>query len=167
MRYVMTQKLLCLGNDFTIKDADGNDRFYVDGKILTIRDQLSFQDMAGNELAYIRKKLLSLATTYEIFRSGDLFAVVKEHLLQFVNYRFSVDVGADGPGPGDLEIEGEFLAHEYRFLDRGRLVAAVSKKWFSLTDSYGVDVVDGADDVLILACTVVVDACVDKHRKRD
>jgi len=35
----------------------------------------------------------------------------------------------------------------------------VSKKFFSLSDTYGVDVVEGEDHVLILACTVVIDLC--------
>jgi uncharacterized protein YxjI len=42
-------------------------------------------------------------------------------------------------------------------------VAAVSKQWFSWTDSYGVDIAEGEDDLLILAATVVIDmACHEK-----
>ena len=36
-------------------------------------------------------------------------------------------------------------------------VAEVSKKWFRLRDTYGVEVAEGQDDVLILAVTVAVD----------
>ena len=32
MRYMMKQKLFCWGDDFTIKDDAGTDRFFVDGK---------------------------------------------------------------------------------------------------------------------------------------
>jgi uncharacterized protein YxjI len=42
----------------------------------------------------------------------------------------------------------------------------VSKSWFSFADTYGVDVSAGADPVLILACTVVIDAaCHDESRR--
>ncbi len=48
--------------------------------------------------------------------------------------------------------------YEYAFEDSGgRTVATVSKRWFSWTDSYGVEIADGADEVLILAATVVID----------
>ena len=59
MRYVMKQKLWALGDDFTIKDEAGNDRFFVDGKALSLGDKLSFQDMTRNEMAYVQQKLLS------------------------------------------------------------------------------------------------------------
>jgi uncharacterized protein YxjI len=66
----------------------------------------------------------------------------------------------DVPGPDDLEAEGDFLDHEYSFTRGGRLVATVSKRWFSWTDTYGIDITSGEDDVLILASAVVVDmAC--------
>ncbi|HEX6544329.1 MAG TPA: hypothetical protein VF040_21410 [Ktedonobacterales bacterium] len=42
-------------------------------------------------------------------------------------------------------------------------MAAVSKQWFSLTDSYGVEVAPGMDDVLILACAVVIDLVNEDH----
>jgi len=46
---------------------------------------------------------------------------------------------------------------EYTFTRAGQSVAEVSKRWFTLTDSYGVDIQEGEDDLLILASTVVID----------
>jgi len=36
MRYVMKQKLFCWGDDSTIKDDAGTDRFFVDGKAFSL-----------------------------------------------------------------------------------------------------------------------------------
>jgi len=164
MRYVMKEKLLCLGDDYRIQDADGRDVYYVDGKVLTLRDTLIFQDLQGNELATIVKRLLSWGPTYEIRRDGELMAVVKKKLFTFFNCKFLVDV----PGPDDLEAKGSFLEHEYSFRRGDRLVAQVSKKWFSWTDTYGVDVLPGEDDLLILASAVVIDQiCHDDEGKQD
>ena len=63
MRYMMKQKLFCWGDDFTIKDEAGTDRFFVDGKAFSLGKQLSFQDMQGQELAFIRQKLLAWGPT--------------------------------------------------------------------------------------------------------
>ncbi len=153
MRYVMKQKLFCWGDDFTIKSEDGQDAFFVDGKAFSIGDKLSFEDMQGKELAFIRQKLLSWGPTYEIYREGALFAVVKKQLFTMFRCRFTVDV----PGPDDLEAEGNFLDMEYTFGRHGNVVATVSKRWFSWADTYGVDIAAGEDEVLILASTVVID----------
>ncbi len=159
MRYVMKQKLFSLGADFRIKDEHGNDVFLVDGKVFSLGDQLSFRDLAGNELAFIKQKLLSWGPTYEIHRAGRLAAVVTKHLFTLFRARFTIDV----PGPDDPEAGGDFLSHEYTFTRNGRVIAAVSKKWFSWTDTYGVDVVAGEDDVLLLAATVVIDMACHQH----
>jgi uncharacterized protein YxjI len=164
MRYLMKQKLWSFGNNFVIKDDSNQDQFQVAGKLFSIGDNLSFQDMQGNELASIHQKLLSLGNTYEIYHAGSLFAKVTESWFRLLNYRFSVDVGADGPGPGDMEIQGDFSSHEYTVTSAGQPVATVSRAWFSWADTYGVEIAEGQDDVLILACTVVVDMCTEKHR---
>jgi uncharacterized protein YxjI len=112
--------------------------------------------MEKNELAYIKQKLLSLAKTYEIYRAGKLAAVVRKSLFTFFHCTFTVDV----PGPNDLVAEGSFTDHEYTFTRGDEPVATVSKKWFTFADTYGVEIADGEDDVLILASTVVIDmAC--------
>jgi uncharacterized protein YxjI len=151
----MRQKLLSIGDDFTIKDADGRDVYFVDGKVFTLHERMLFKDMQGNELANIQHRLLSWGPTYEISRDGKLAAVVKESLFTLLGHRFSID----GSGIGDLEAKGNFTDHEYVFTRSGRSVATVSKRWFTLADTYGVDVADGEDDVLILASTVVIERC--------
>ena len=157
----MKQKLFSWGDDFYIKDEYERDLFFVDGKTFSIGDKLSFQDLAGNELAFIKQKLLSWGPTYEIYRQGRLAAIVKQELFTFFHYKFTVDV----PGPDDLEVEGDFTGFEYNFTRGGRTVANVSKKWFSWSDTYGVDIAQGEDVILILASTVVIDmAC---HGSRD
>ena len=128
----------------------------MDGKAFSIGDQLSFQDLEGNELAFIKQKVFAWGKTYEIVRGGQVAAVVKKHLFALFHHRFTVDV----PGPDDLEAEGNFTDHEYVFRRGTRTVATVSKRWFSWTDTYGVEVDSGEDPVLILASAVVVDqAC--------
>jgi len=129
MRYLMQQRLFSFGDDFYIKDASGQDVFFVDGKALSFGDQLSFQDLERNELAYIQQRVLSWGPTYEIYQGGELRAVVKKELFTFFNCRFTVDV----PGPGDLEAEGDFLDLEYELRRGGRPVATVSASRSSFT----------------------------------
>jgi len=55
---------------------------------------------------------------------------------------------------------------EYTFTRCGKVVATVSKQWFAWTDTYGVDIADGEDDVLILASTVVIDMVCHGDKRR-
>jgi len=162
MRYTMKEKLIALGEDFMIQDENGRDVYFVDGKAFSIGDKLVFKDMAGNELARIEQKLLAWGPTYEIYRDGRHVATVKKSLFTLLRCKFTVDV----PGPDDLEAQGDFLDHEYEFMRDGHTVASVSKRWFSITDTYGVDIADGEDPVLILASAVVVDMACHPDEKR-
>src|SRR5262249_6858253 len=60
----------------------------------------------------------------------------------------------DGP---DLHAHGNFVDHEYTIERDGAKVAEVSKRWFRVRDTYGVEVAPGENDVLILAATAVID----------
>jgi hypothetical protein len=62
-------------------------------------------------------------------------------------------------GAADLIAEGDFLDWEYAISCRGKPVAQVSKKFFAFTDTYGIDIDDGQDDILIIASAVVIDLC--------
>jgi uncharacterized protein YxjI len=87
---------------------------------------------------------------------------VKKKLFTLLRHRFFVDV----PGPNDLEAKGDFFEHEYEFLLQDRPVAQVSKRWIALTDSYAININGGVDDVLILACAVVIDLVCHENRNQ-
>ena len=159
MRYVLKEKVFAFGQDFVIKDEHDRDAYIVDGKVFTLGKKLEFKDLFGRPVARIEQKLFSWGPTYEIHRNGSLAAVVKKSMFTFFRCKFTVDV----PGPDDLEAEGSFFEHEYIFTRTNRSVAAVSKKWFSWGDTYGVDVAKGQDDILILASAVVIDLVCHSH----
>ena len=157
----MREKLFAWGEDFNIRDESGRDVFFVDGRAFSIGKKLSFQDMQGNELLFIRQRLLAWGPTYEILQQGQVIAVVKKKLFTLFRCQFTIDE----PGPNDPVATGDFFDHEYRIERQGHVIAHISKRWFSWTDTYGVDIADGEDDLLLLASTVVIDmACHDQDR---
>ena len=153
MRFLMRQKIFALGHDFTIQDENGNDVYFVDGRAFSLGHKLSFQDMQGNELAFIQQKLLSWGPTYEVYVGGNLQAVIKRELFSFLKHRFVVDV----PGPDDLEATGDFWDHEYTLERNGDAVAYVTKRWIAFSDTYGIEVRDPNDAVLVLISAIVID----------
>ena len=84
---------------------------------------------------------------------GETLATIKKALITPLRERWTVHVSS---GP-DLEVQGNILDHEYTIEANGQKVAEVSKRWFRLTDSYGVEIAPGQNDLLILASTVAVD----------
>ncbi|MEO1527331.1 MAG: LURP-one-related family protein [Planctomycetota bacterium] len=152
MVFRIKEKFWSWGNNFAITDDAGNPAYHVSGAVFSWGDHLSFQDSVGNELAVIKQKLLSFKPRYQIVIDGEPFAeVVKEW--SWFNKTFLLDV----PGPNDYTISGSFWAHEFSFERGGRTVASVSKKFWSWTDSYGVDIVDGEDEVAVLCACIVID----------
>jgi len=85
--------------------------------------------------------------------NGDNLATVKKALITPIRERYSVNIGG---GP-DLDVQGNIVDHEYTIEEGRTKVAEVSKKWFRLRDTYGVEIAPGQNDVLILAVAVCID----------
>jgi uncharacterized protein YxjI len=51
----------------------------------------------------------------------------------------------------------DIVDHEYTIERDGQRLAEVSKRWFRVRDSYGVEVAPGENDILILATAAVID----------
>jgi uncharacterized protein YxjI len=60
-------------------------------------------------------------------------------------------------GGSDLDVKGNIVDHEYT-IERGHdRVAEVSKRWFRVRDTYGIEIAPGQDVPLVLAVAVCVD----------
>ena len=153
-QYKMRQKLVSIGDDFWIEDNQGRRAFKVDGKAVRVRDTLVMRDAQGNEVAKIQERLLRVKDSMEIEGPhGEQLAMVKKALITPLRERWVVKVG-NGP---DLEVQGNILDHEYTIGEGRDKIAEISKKWFRIADTYGVQIEQGQNDGLILAVTVAVD----------
>src|ERR1700761_269821 len=138
MHYRMRQKLVSIGDDYWIENDQGERVFKVDGR----------------ELLKIQERVARVRDTMEIEDpGGHTVATVKKALITPLRDRWTVKV-ADGP---DLDVKGNIVDHEYTVEDGRSTVAEVSKKWFRIADTYGVEVAPGQDPALMLAVTAVLD----------
>jgi uncharacterized protein YxjI len=153
-RYKIRQKMISIGDDFWIENEAGKKVFKVDGKALRLRKTLVFEDMGGNKLCQIQERWLPIKETMAIDGpDGEQMAVVKKALITPLRDRWDVKV-KDGP---DLDVQGDILDLEYSIKQGWNKIAEVSKKWFRLTDTYGVEIDSGQNDILILAIAVAID----------
>lgn len=151
-RFQMREQLISIGDDYWIEDDRGRRAYKVNGKAVRFRDTWVLEDLTGRDVAKIRERKLSVRDAIKIeFDGGD--ATVKKALVG-VRERFHVDVD----GGDDLKAHGNFVDHEYEIERDGKTVATVSKRWFRVRDTYGVEVADAEDVPLVLAVTVAIDA---------
>ena len=110
--------------------------------------------MDGNELCKIQERMLHIKDSMEIETpDGDRIAMVKKAMITPLRERWVAHI-EDGP---DLHTHGNIVDHEYTIERDGDKVAEVSKRWFRVRDTYGVEVFPGENDVLILAIVAVID----------
>ena len=152
-RYKMRQKMISLGEDFTIEDESGNKAYEVDGKVMTLRETFELKDPRGNVVAKIVGKLISIRSKMDILRGDEVAATVTKAIFAPLRAKFTVDVR----GGEDLRLDGSIFDHEYTITRGDAVVAQVSKRWFTLTDTYGIDIAAGEDDPLILSIAVALD----------
>jgi uncharacterized protein YxjI len=163
MRYAVREKLFSIGDDFWITDEHGDKAFLVDGKVLRLRQTLEIRDAGGRVLVTVRKKLIAVHETMEIEQDGVLVATVRKALISPLHHRSTVDL-ADG---GQLEVVGNILDKEFEITAGGQVLARISRAWFRIRDTYGVDVAPGQDDVLFLAMAVALDRIQHDDEVRD
>jgi len=149
--FQMREKMFAIGDDFWIEDADGNRVFKVNGKAVRFRDTFVLEDTHGTELSTIQEKKLSVRDTMTI-ESGSTKATVHKRLIGIRDH-YVIEV----EGGEDLKAHGNIVDHEYEIERDGEKVAEVSKKWFRVRDTYGVQLAQGQDVPLILAISVCVD----------
>ncbi len=158
-RYQMREKLFAIGDDFWIENADGERAFKVNGKAMRARDTFVLEGPDGAELFKAQEKALHVRDTMKIERDGDTVATIKKALITPLRDRFSIDLEAGG----DLSTKGNIVDHEFEIERDGEKVAEISKRWFRVRDTYGIEIAAGEDDALLLAVAACIDEMAAAH----
>jgi uncharacterized protein YxjI len=153
-RYQMHQRMISIGDDYDIENDRGERVYKLDGKALRIRKTILFKDAGGRELCKVQERMLHVRDSMEIEGpDGNRIAMVHKAMITPLRERWVISV----EGAPDLHAQGNIVEHEYTIERDGARVAEVSKRWFRVRDTYGVEVSPGENDILILAATAVID----------
>jgi uncharacterized protein YxjI len=161
-RYIMRQRIFALGQDFNINNAAGTPVFKIHGKVRLVKEALKFSDMQGNLLYKLDEKVIRIRESFDILKpDGSLAAKVHNAIFDPLRERFTIEI----PGGQDMMTMGKVIWAQYDILRSEQQVAKISKQfsWVG-RDQYVVDVLQGEDDCLILAITVVIDMMVSNGR---
>ena len=154
-RYRMQQKMISIGDDYWIDDEAGDHVYKVNGKVLRARRTYHIEDRDGHPVAKVRSRPLRIKDSMSIEDAdGHRIALVKKAMITPLRDRWLIKQ-EEGP---DLNVRGNIVDHEYTIERDGTKVAEVSKRWFRLRDTYGLDVAAGADHATVLAAAVAIDA---------
>ncbi|MEU5685379.1 hypothetical protein DEJ48_19090 [Streptomyces venezuelae] len=164
MRLLVRDRMLGIGDDYWIEDDQGRKVFLVDGKAMRLREIFELKDMQGRVLIDIHAKMLSLRDTMVIEREGEPLARVKRKRLSLLRNHYRVEL-VDGT---ELDVSGKILDREFAIEYDGELLADISRRWFSVREAYGLQVVrEDADPALLLAVAVCVIRLAEKEREGD
>jgi len=154
MRYLVQERIFSFTTDFWIEDENGNRVFFVDGRALSLRETFELRDASGQLRALIRKKMFAMRDTMEIEDGSGVIAKVRPAFFSPFKHRYEIDL-ADG---SQLQAEGNFADKDWAVLtENNQLVARISRQWFRIRDTYGVEVAPGADDAVMIAIAVCID----------
>jgi uncharacterized protein YxjI len=165
MRYLVQERIFSFTADFWIEDENGNRVFFVDGRALSLRETFELKDASGNLRAVIHKKIFAMRDTMNIENGNGVIATVRPAFFSPFKHRYEITL-ADG---SQLEATGNFRDKDWQLVSSdGRLVGLISRQWFRIRDTYGVEVGPGEDDALIIAIAVCIDRIhEDEEHSRD
>lgn len=134
MKYRINQKIFSLTDSFTIEDERGMVAFTAKGKFLSISSSQTLYDHTEREILKIKRKYLSILPACRLVNNDGSEWLIKKKFWPFWTSRFTIDTQY-----GQLEMTGNLWQHEYEIRQGEQLLASISKKLFSFSDSYGVD----------------------------
>jgi uncharacterized protein YxjI len=156
MRYLVRERIFAIKDDFWVTDEQGNKAFFINAKILSLHHSLDLQDASGAKLATIKHRLLTFTDAMEIEHDGTRVATVHKAVFSPLHHKSIIDLAPESGG-GRLEAVGDIVDKNFEIRDGGQVLAQVSRAWFRIRDTYGVDVAPGQNDALMIAIAICLD----------
>ena len=155
MKLYIKEHIFTFGDQFSVLDEQGNEKYFVEGEIFTWGKKLHVYDRHRREVAFIKQELFTFMPCYHVYVGDRDIAQVRKEL-SFFRPRYYVD-GLN------WDVEGDFFAHEYRVTKNGRDIVSIDKEWMTWGDSYELNIADGADEIVALAVVITIDCVVESQ----
>lgn len=155
MNYYIKQKIFSWKDQFSIKDENGENQFFVEGQLWSFSKKLVLFDKNHNEVLQIKEELMSFKPRYHLYYGDQLVATVVKDFSFFSN-NYTIEGLA-------WKIQGNFLAHDYEITEDDRVIASISKEFLSWADTYEISILNEDYTDILLGIVIVIDAILAKQ----
>ena len=143
------QKVFSLSGQFTVKDEQEKDVYYVEGSFMKVPKTFSIMNAEREEIALITKKMLSFLPKFFVEVNGQELLTIKKEF-SFFKARYTIDAAG-------IDVHGNWWEMDFEVLQNGEVVGKVNKEWFTWGDSYKVQIVNEEMETIIIALVVAID----------
>lgn len=153
---VMHQKVKLGLEEYEVKEGD-TVKYKAKKKLLAAGADFDIFDAMGNKIGLVDQKVLNMVKTFDITLNGQKCGTVKKKFPALTK-----DMNYDERG---WKLDGDALGVNFRFTDAAKNVyATVKKKVFAIGDTYEIVVANPADELIVVALTIILDEAF--HSKR-
>lgn len=159
MKLYIKQKVFSIRDKFTVKDENGDDKYFVKGEFISLRGKLHILNADKEEIGEIYSRIISLTPSYILKIGGERVAeIVKE--ITLINPKYKIK-------GSDLRIKGNIFDHDYDLYDGKEKIMEIKKKWISWGDSYVLDILNPDHELLALGIALAVDMAIAEAEEKD
>ncbi len=149
MSLLIRQKIFTLTDTYEVCDHTGKPRYAVNTEFLTLGHHIHITDLStGRETSRIDERIFTFLHKADLHVMGEDILMTREFTFFMPRYTLS----------NGWEIKGDFLGLDYEIRDaRGETAARISKEIFHLGDTYLLEAVRPANELLGMTIAIAVD----------
>lgn len=150
MRLLIKQRVFSWTDSYDIYDENGNGKYFVKAEFFSFGHQLHVYDAMEREIGKISEKLFTFLPAFEIEIGGVAKGRVQKKLT-FLKSKYEIDFNG-------WQVDGDVFGWEYDVSAGGRTVMHISKELLHWGDTFVIDVMNPADELMGLMLVIAIDA---------
>ncbi len=150
MKLLIKQRVFSWTDTYDVYDEAGNPKYFVKAEFFTLGHRIHVYDMNQNEIGVVKERVFKLLPVFDIEIYGRNFGTVQK---EFTFFKPKYEINYNG-----WRCEGDFLAWNYDVYSGCSVAVHISKEVLHWGDTYVIDIVDPADEIMALMLTIAIDA---------
>ncbi|GBG97123.1 LURP-one-related/scramblase family protein [Lactococcus termiticola] len=142
-------KIFSLAGEFWVEDEAGNEKYRLKGSFLKVPKEFTIYDKDGKARARVVHKLVSLLPKFFLEIDGETVATITKKLSVF---KPKYDIDALG-----IKLVGNIWDMNFEIQRNGQTLGRIDKAWVSIRDKYQIEVMNKADELLVLGLVLAID----------
>lgn len=143
------QKFMALSEKFTVLNEQQETVYFAQGSFMQIPKTFTIENANRQEVAFIKKKVISLFPTFEVDIQGQQVLVIRK---EFSLFKAKYQIEGQG-----ISVVGDWWDMDFSVYKEGRLVGEVHQQWFKVRDTYEIQIIDEAYEIVLLAIVIAID----------